>query len=94
MFFMHDDEDSLSGVFEELLSTLEHVLSVDQIWELQSIINYDEHELAFEMLSAMLRQAGTRVPQAASVLFLRLAHQLRIDAALWRDVCKPIAPGR
>lgn len=91
---MHHDEDSLSGDFEELLSRLEHVLSGDQIWELQNLINYDEHELAFEMLTAMLRQAGATVPQAARARFLQLARQLGIDPAGWRDVCKPMAPGQ
>lgn len=84
-----DDDDGLTGNFEELLTTLEHVLSLDQLGEIRTVIDYDEHELAFEVLSAMLREAGATVPQAARALFLRLAHHLQIDPALWSDVCKP-----
>lgn len=84
---MDDDEDSLTGRFEDLLSSFEHVLSVDQIRDLQIVIDYDEHKLAFEMLSAMLREAGVTVPQEARASFLQLARQLRIDSALWRDLC-------
>lgn len=88
---MPNDEDSLTGIFEELLSLLEHALSVEQIRDLQALIDYEEHELAFEVLVAMLRQAGAKVPQEPSAFFLRLAHQLRIDAARWQDVCEPPA---
>jgi hypothetical protein len=85
------DEDSLTEHFEDLLSTFEHVLSVDRIRQLQIVIDYDEHKLAFEMLSAMLREVGAVVPEEARASFLHLAHQLRIDAALWRDICNPVA---
>lgn len=91
---MPDNRDSLSGVFEEVLSTLEHVLSVDQIRELRHVIDYEEHDLALEMLIAMFRQAKAAVPHETSALFLRLARQLRVDAALWRDVYELNEPGR
>lgn len=84
---MSDDEDGWTGAFDEIITTLQHVLSKDQIRELEIVIDYDEHELAFEMLGSMLRQAEATVPELARTPFLRLAEQLRMDAARWRDVC-------
>lgn len=84
---MLDDEDGLTGAFDQILDALEHVLLVDQIAQLQTVIDYDEHELAFEMLSAMLREARASVPRQSCALFLELADQLRIDPAVWRDIC-------
>lgn len=83
------DGDNLTAAFEEMLPALARVLPVDQIGQLQTVIDYDEHELAFEMLSAMLREAQATVPRESRACFLELARHLQIDAAIWRVVCSP-----
>jgi len=79
-----DAEDNLSTDFAALLSKLEHVLSDSQIWELQIHVEYDEHELAFEMLCDVLRRAVVTVPEAADEIFHHLAIHFGTDEALWR----------
>jgi hypothetical protein len=83
---MIDEYENLATDFAALVSNLEDVLSPSQVWELQIHIDYDEHELAFQMLCEMLRHADVTIPDPASELFVELASRLGVDDALWSDL--------
>jgi len=86
---MPDEYENLETDFAALLSVLEHVLSPSQVWELETYADYDEHELAFEMLCDMLRQARGTVPEPADDIFLELATHLGVAHALVQDLRRP-----
>ena len=86
---MTDDAEEVATYFAALLSLLEDVLSPSQVWELEVLLNYDERELAFDLLCSMVRSMDAVIPQPGLELLAQVGQHLGVSEARWRDLGRP-----